>query len=343
MKKNHLKSTFVFIVLGIITSCSKNEDGITPGSTEFEKVYVAGSNGASSLIWNNGNTTILDIGINGGADAKSIFIKDSDVYVAGSFANNSGGVYSTVAVYWKNGVKTFLTYNYYGSAESIFVEGNDVYVAGYENNQAKIWKNGVATILTDAGGHGAAKSVFVQGSDVYVAGFQYENQNSLVGIAKLWKNGIATNLTDGNFDAQAISVFVNGADVYVVGYEKYEDFTIAKLWKNGISISLSNNSYAVASAVFVSGSDVYVVGSERYESEWYGFTAKIWKNGEATSLTDGTTNAIATSVYVKGSDVYVTGYEGFLSENPIAKLWKNSIDTHMPCSNNSLANSVFVK
>ncbi len=53
----------------------------------------------------------------------------------------------------------------------------DVYVAGYENNGtkdvAKIWKNGVATPLTNGANNAYALSVYVSGTDVYVAGFEY--------------------------------------------------------------------------------------------------------------------------------------------------------------------------
>src|SRR5258708_2900109 len=52
--------------------------------------------------------------------------------------------------------------------------------------------------------------------------------------------------------------------------------------------------------------DVYVAGSEYNGAK---DTAKVWKNGVATSLTNGVNNAEGYSVYVSGTDVYVSGYE----------------------------------
>jgi hypothetical protein len=52
-------------------------------------------------------------------------------------------------------------------ANSVYVSGGDVYVAGYEYNAsvksvAKMWKNGVATALTNGKNHAFAYSIFVK-------------------------------------------------------------------------------------------------------------------------------------------------------------------------------------
>jgi hypothetical protein len=90
------------------------------------------------------------------------------------------------------------------------VSGIDVYVGGYESNGtkviAKIWKNGVATSLTNGSNDGFVASVFVSGTDVYAVG--WENNNNINDIAKIWKNGTATNLTNGTNNAYATGVFV---------------------------------------------------------------------------------------------------------------------------------------
>ena len=188
-----------------------------------------------------------------------------------------------------------------------------------------------------------------QKKDVYVAGSESNAQDK--SVAKLWKNGIAQNLTDGTCNAVANSVFISGGDVYVVGYEyDTQDKSVAKLWKNGKAQNLTDGTYdAEAYSIFVSGSDVYVAGFEasgQEHPEWYGtynrYVAKLWKNGVAQNLTDGTFEAKANSVYVSDGDVYVVGYErrgeyGYY----YAKLWKNGIVENIS-NNNSIAYSVFV-
>src|SRR6185436_14189383 len=53
--------------------------------------------------------------------------------------------------------------------------------------------------------------------------------------------------------------------------------------------------------------DVYVSGvSSNTVSE---ITAKYWKNGQPTSLSDGTKYAYAVSIAIVGSDLYAAGYE----------------------------------
>jgi hypothetical protein len=102
------------------------------------------------------------------------------------------------------------------------VSGTDVYAGGYENNGtknvAKIWKNGVATSLTNGCNDGFVASVFVSGTDVYAVG--WENNKSLNDIAKIWKNGVATQLSSAlTNNSRAFSVRVYGSDVYVAGFE----------------------------------------------------------------------------------------------------------------------------
>jgi len=149
--------------------------------------------------------------------------------------------------------------------------------------------------------------------DVYVAGYEASGQeySAYYGtdyrkVAILWKNGVAQNLTDGTRDAMATSVFVSGDDVYVAGYEA------------------SGQEYV----------DNEKVGTE------YRYVAKLWKNGVAQSLTDGTTgtHAYARSVFVSGSGVYVAGSEG-----DAAIFWKNGVaDTLFTAFWGASANSVFV-
>lgn len=67
--------------------------------------------------------------------------------------------------------------------------------------------------------------------------------------------------------------------------------------------------------------DVYVAG---FEVNTAGISvAKLWKNGTAYDISDGTKNAGASGVFVRGNEVYVSFSEG--SSRPRAKLWKNGV------------------
>lgn len=70
-----------------------------------------------------------------------------NVYVAGSL--NTGN-YTQVAVLWKNNSIIKLSDEAPNAkATSVFVSGSDIYVVGAVGKNAVLWKNGVATILTD--------------------------------------------------------------------------------------------------------------------------------------------------------------------------------------------------
>ena len=218
-------------------------------------VYVAGYAANGAVIWKNAVMTTLAGGSTQNyANAFSVFVSGADVYVAGTaqvpFPNDQA------AILWKNSLTNNLTTNgsTLASASSVYLSGTDVYVAGKESLQgttkAKVWKNGVATTLSNV--FSAANSVFVSGTDVYVAGKDrvLVNPGNMPDIPTLWKNGVSTNLS--NVVGEAKSVFVFGADVYVAGVEFDGANTIAKVWKNGLLINLnSGTTNASANSIFV--------------------------------------------------------------------------------------------
>lgn len=230
----------------------------------------------------------------------------------------------------------------------IAINTSGVYVAGHEFNGveivAKLWKNGVATNLSDGTKTAYTTSVFVTDTDVYVTGYQINANNKWV--AKLWKNGVATNLTDGTKNALANAVYVYGNDVYVAGEEDNATVRVAKVWKNGIATSLTDGTKtASANAITVANGDVYVTG---YEDDGVKNVAKNWKNGVQTGavLGNNTGGSRAKGIAVFGSIIYSVGYQNNGSRN-LAQIWTiGSVELlnyyGADNSNNAVANGVCI-
>jgi len=227
-------------------------------------VYVAGQYDGKATLWKNGTRQTVSSSTNSSSsEAHSVFVVDSDVYVAGYVGDYYGNANATL---WKNGTAQILS-NSESTATSVFVSGNDVYVAGRCDGKATLWKNGTAQILSNSG---MANAVFVSGSDVYVAVDDYHDGPTL------WKNGVGQCLAASG---SANSVFVSGNDVYVAG--QCDDK--ATLWKNGVRQALSNNILTAAHSVFVSSDAVYCTGDGGVGKS----IATLWKNGTAQQLPVG--------------------------------------------------------
>jgi hypothetical protein len=283
-------------------------------------IYVAGDDNGMAAYWKNGQ--LIHLSALSNSVARSIAVVGNDVYVAGE----EGDLFIYIknkAKYWKNGQEVLLTGPIGAGANSIAVVGGDVYVAGWElmgtKTVAIYWKNNQPFVLTDGSADAEATSIVIAGGDVYVVG--YEN-----GVAKYWKNNQPVSLTNGLHQAIAYSIAVVGSDVYVAGSESNGTVQVAKYWKNGQAILLTNGSgvQGGARSITVLGNDIYVAGWEGDligSSGGTGSVAKYWKNGQAVSLTNGTTYAYPWSIAIFGSDVYVCGHEG--SNTLRAKYWKN--------------------
>lgn len=287
----------------IYTNMSNNKKD-TGSLFTYLTSYVCGYSDNYAILWKDGGWNKLTNG-SYPACAYSMCTSGNDIYIAGYEKNSSN---KSVAKIWKNSIATALTDGTKSAVGySVFVNGNDVYVAGYEesnivnaagtyNKIAKCWKDGVATNLTDGTNESVAKSIFVNNGNVYVVGYQWQGSKY---IAMLWINAKATNLSDGTNFAMANSVFVSGNNVYVAGY----DGGSAKLWLNGIESTLTGG--VNANSVIVNGNGVFVAGAGNSSNNVS--VAKFWKDGVATSLSNGNSAASSNSIFVYGKNVYNAG------------------------------------
>jgi hypothetical protein len=361
----------LFICLYFVISSCKTSETISPSNSSSNPfnsvpssipgVYVGGfdKNTGKGKIWKNEEVFFSSTNLQT-SSVEDIFVSENDVYAVGweyyekptndVFDKNWGKEKN--ATLWKNGVLTILGNKLKPSvAHSVFVNGKDVYVCGYQqdmagNDNAVIWKNGIPSIIEP---YGELYTIFVFGNDVYASGVTGKGINSGLNIGlSIFKNGKSIYYEkDGGYPT---GMFVSGTDVYVSGYGNFQQITQAKLWKNGVLTILdkANKESTTANDVFVSGSDVYVVGSKSLTnspgSNIFTSLAILWKNGIATNLTNGSTNAKANDIFVSGNDIYVCGGEdsNLMVLTQKGKIWKNGLDISKTSNSLLFFNRIFV-
>jgi hypothetical protein len=316
-----LLKTFVILFISLLTiACNKDDDAIQQEPvTQLKDIYICGKKGNYAAYWKNGIENLLSDGTRA-TRANEIIVNGTDVYVRGY--EIVGGV--IVPKFWKNTVLTTLPSEILG--DFIFdVEGSDTYlccksIATTGRDAITIWKNGVKTIITDGTKNAVPIGIEVVGSDVYVLGYEGIDFNER--IHKVWKNGIITTiLTDGTFNENASKMKVIGNDIYIIGRTNALISGLINscptVWKNGARTQFTNSLNAYFSDVNAIGNDSFIVGADFSPTS----EAKIWKNGIATVLQDGTE---AISIAGVGSDVYVVGFKRLPDGNREIILWKNN-------------------
>jgi hypothetical protein len=341
-----MKKFFLPIVIFLIVSGCEIDDMVQIPK-DMSGVYISGHHlkfttptTSKTWIWRNGTKTILsDVGYSIISD---IFVSDNSVYAVGTEILSN----STNLKFWKDGTATTIQSTRWGQFTSVFVSGSDVYIGGFEMvsptnyTVAKLWKNGVATVIAGSPGYSAEIfDVKVYKGDVYLAGRQFVPALQQF-VAKVWKNGIGTDLTAAEGAAVEIQ-FSDAGDVYLLGRKEMR----SAVWKNG---SLQQwftmpSTHLTVNSIFIKGTDVYLTGN-KYVSAALMSVPILWKNGVETILTNSG-YSYANAVFVKGKDVYVAGEERLAGGGKsLAILWKNGDRIVLTDSTyNTIVTDLFIK
>jgi len=321
------------------------------GAVQFMvMVPVAADAGGAPVatIWTNGAARNLTNGTYD-AVAESVFVTNSDIFVAGYEDNLSG---KAVAKVWRNGspYQTLSNGSNDAYAMSMTVSNSITYVAGYENNSqgrpvATLWTNGTARKIGDESYQTFAYNVHVSNGSVYVAG-EYRRADGGGHLAVLWVNGELQVLGDGYNQTTATAVATANGNVYVAGTEfEASGMQNVMLWTNGSPRRISDGrARANAHSIATHNNDVYLCGGyQKYSVSGYNFPA-YWKNGAVQDLEPAlqlTVGGYARSIAVSGGSVFAAGVQRSLDNRDYAVVWENGTATSL--ASNAEARGVFVR
>lgn len=307
IKLKPLCSIFAASVLVFcISACSKDD------SIKIDEISFA--NSQEYLVV--GDTVSLNVSVvPAEAAGRQITLKSSDEQVVkiedGKAIALSSGT-STVTASAAGGSKTAVCNV---SVGDIYFAGED-YASNYYSSSgvAAIWKNGKETILRDNYSSSSVdeliSSAFVSDGDAYV----------LYTFNYLWKNGSITTINEkGWYDDRLDDIYVSGGTVYIAGSSTLSGPKCATLWKDGVPQFFKEG--VVAKSVYGYGSDIYVAGNEDTSYGIETCRVILWKNGNASYLSEEGERNVVYSVFANEGGVYVVGAEYMADSKTAAKIW----------------------
>jgi hypothetical protein len=195
---------------------TSNQPGLTSIYATGADLYIPGSNSgihSNAVYWENGIANQLPNTRNSG-HAYNVAVDGADVYAVGSEYDYTDS--TEIATCWKNNVPVYLTDSLsFGRIYFVSVVNGTTYMAGCQVTgnaaytgllSAVVWKNGVATSVTETGFSDNMLGFAVHGSDVYVSVLS-TMPGSAKGTPRYYKNGVAVYYT-GNSLGYGSRIFV---------------------------------------------------------------------------------------------------------------------------------------
>jgi hypothetical protein len=184
---------------------TSNEPGLTSIYAIGADLYIPGSNTglhSNAVYWLNGIANQLPVTRNPG-HAYDIAVDGADVYAVGSVYDFTDS--TEIATYWKNDVPFNLSDSLsFARIYFVSVVNGTSYMAGYQVSgnamqstgivSAVVWKNGIATNITESGFSDSIQGFAVNGYNVYVSVIS-SVPGSSKGTPRYYKNGEAVYYT----------------------------------------------------------------------------------------------------------------------------------------------------
>jgi hypothetical protein len=225
----------------------KNGVSVTvPGAVGLSSIFVSGgdvyltgytaatstSATAAAVYWKNGAMTNLTQNVDHvtAASANSIYLSNTDVYVAGSFAINHQ---PAAGVYWKNGVANVVT----GARNLTAVVATSSHVIALgetDSSGTAFWTDNTGG--TWSGPNAGFISLYISPqSDYYITGYTTHPTEAAYWSNAGFDNWIENTITFLPQGDLTSGVFISGSDVYLSGTNSSGQ---AIYWKNGVADTL---------------------------------------------------------------------------------------------------------